>query len=364
LPTDSFLYYAGQWLLRSGIQEPNGGVARYYLADVQRNKPVSTEITGYTVSALVYLHKLTGEQPYLDRAVQAAQFLTRTAWRPDLDTVPFETEPTSEGLLGYFFDAGIVARGLLAVWRATGDDEFLACAFKIGRAMARDYRVAEAGCAGQYHPIVRLPGCEPLDRDLRWSRSAGCYQLKSAMAWCELAEATGDTTFQHCYDQVLEFSLRTYTTFLPGHPERLKVMDRLHAFSYFLEGMLPRATDERCTAALADGIGLVAYWLREIGPQFDRADVYAQLLRARIYADWVGVVPLDREAAKWEAGRLREFQHSSDDKRIDGGFYFGRRGKEWLPYVNPVSTAFALQALAQWQQVLDGAEPGDRHQLI
>jgi hypothetical protein len=47
---------AGTWFLRSGIQQPDGGVARYYRADQGRNLPVSTEITGYTVSTFVYLH--------------------------------------------------------------------------------------------------------------------------------------------------------------------------------------------------------------------------------------------------------------------------------------------------------------------
>jgi hypothetical protein len=142
---------------------------------------------------------------------------------------------------------------------------------------------------------------------------------------------------------VLDASLRSYPSFLPGHPERVKVMDRLHAFSYFVEGLLPRAHEPRACAAIADGIGRVAGLLREIAPEFERSDVYAQLLRARIYAHRAGVTPLDREAAAFEAARLEEFQ------RPDGGFWFGRAAGTWLPYVNPVSAAFALQALAMWQ---------------
>ena len=46
-----FLDRAGLWLLQSGIQEAGGGVARYYLADKRENRAVSTEITGYAVSA-------------------------------------------------------------------------------------------------------------------------------------------------------------------------------------------------------------------------------------------------------------------------------------------------------------------------
>jgi hypothetical protein len=163
---------------------------------------------------------------------------------------------------------------------------------------------------------------------------------------------------------VLEFSLRTYASFLPGHADREKVMDRLHAFCYFLEGLLPRASDPRCPAALCDGIRRVESYLRDIAPEFARSDVYAQLLRARCYAASTGAVPLDVAAAEYEAEQLRAFQHASSDPRIDGGFGFGRRGERDLPFVNPVSTAFALQALSLWDGRSAPEAPLDRHMLI
>ena len=318
---------AGDWLLRSGIQQPNGGVARYYHTDLQRNAPVSTEITGYTLSALVYLG-------HFDRVATTARFLCR-AWDAERQVMPFET---GEPAFAYFFDSGIIVRGLLAAWRATDEQDFLDTAVEVGRHMARDY---DAGA--DFHPILALPGKQPVERDvLRWSQAPGCYQLKAAMAFHDLAQAAGDTSFLDPYERILDYSLRTYGSFLPGHTDRLKVMDRLHAFSYFLEGLLPRVHEPRCCAAMNEGIRRVAALLREIAPEFERSDVYAQLLRARIYADRAGVAPLDREAAAYEAERLQSFEAP------DGGFYFGRRGGEWLPYLNPVSTAFAMQALAVW----------------
>jgi hypothetical protein len=361
LPTDSFLTRAGRWFVHSGIQEPSGGVARYYLADAGRNRAVSTEITGYTASALVYLHTLTHDPQYLERATAAARFLTRSAWRPDLKSMPFETEPVSEGLLSYFFDAGMIVRGLLAVWRATGEQEFLDGAQAVGCSMASDFA---AGEPGEHHPILRLPEKRPLARDDRWSRSTGCYQLKPAMAWLDLADAGGDPAFRRLYDRVLDFALRDYPRFLPGHGDRLKVMDRLHAFCYFLEGLLPRASDEQCAAALREGIGRVAWHLREIAPEFSRGDVYAQLLRIRIYADWVGALPLDKDAAALEARRLGEFQISSTDPRLDGGFWFGRRKDAVIPHASPVPAAFGVQALALWEQCRAGGAQAHRHLLV
>ena len=345
---------AGEWFLRSGIQQPNGGVARYYRTDLERNQAVSTEITGYAASAFVYLHTTTRDARYLDHAVAAARFLTRTAWDSTSAAMPFEIDPPA---FTYFFDCGIVVRGLVSVWRVTADAEFLDAAAALGKAMVRDFAAAD----GSFHPVLSLPDKHPLEQDAsRWSRAPGCYQLKAAMAWGDLLEATADARFREPYERMLEYSLGACVGFLPGHAERPKVMDRLHAFLYFLEGLLPMAGDPLCDAALGDGIRRVAKFLRDFAPQFERSDVYAQLLRVRLYADWAGAVPLDGAAARWEAERLREFAAASDDARIAGGFYFGRIAGEWEPYINPVSTAFALQALA----LADGAGQAHRHLLI
>jgi len=348
---------AGQWFLRSGIQESNGGVARYYRADLERNNPISTEITGYAVSTLVFLHTAIRDRRYLDAAESAARFLTRAAWPPECAVMPFEIDPPE---FAYFFDCGIVVRGLLAAWRALGHDEFLERAIALGRAMASQFVAADGGI----HPILDLRAGRPVERDiLNWSRSTACYQLKSAMAWWDLFEATGDSSFREPYERALQAALANADSFLPGHPDRLKVMDRLHAFAYFLEGLLPRATDPRCAAALSAGIERLAQWLRDIAPRFERSDVYAQLLRIRLFADWAGVRPLDAEAGAVEARQLATFQASASDPRINGGFYFGRKGRERLPYVNPVSTGFAIQALALWECRACGAQP-HRHLLI
>ena len=339
---------AGDWFLHSGIQERAGGVARYYRVDLGRNAPVSTEITGYAASAFVYLHALTDDARYLERAAAAAEFLSRAAWDAGAGVMPFELDPPG---FTYFFDCGVIVRGLLAVWRATGTQAFLDCATAVGRSMAHHFAASD----GSFHPILALPSRDPLERDsARWSRSAGCYQLKSAMAWHDLAEAGAGSDFDDLYRRVAEDALRSYACFLPGHPDSERVMDRLHAFLYFLEGLLPCTREPRAAAALCDGIRRAAAYVREIAPRFGRSDVYAQLLRIRLFADAAGASPLDPAAAREEAAALETFQ------KENGCFCFGRRAGELLPYDNPVSTAFALQALALWH----GCAPPQRHLLI
>jgi hypothetical protein len=333
---------AGLWFLQSGIQEANGGVARYHYTDRAKNATISTEITGYAASAFVYLHALLGEQEYLDRAVAAARYLCREAWDSGSATFPFEPTREGEQSYAYFFDCGIIIRGLLAVWRTTGDGEFLDRAKEAGLAMAFDFLADVA-----VHPIITLPDKQPLDYEPRWSRQPGCYQLKSALAWRDLADATGEKPLEQPFERMLAYSLATYEAFLPGDANPEKVMDRLHAFGYFLEALLPVADRPAVAEALAKGIQKLAGLLREIAPTFARSDVYAQLLRVRMLAARRAGLPLDLAAADQEANAIATFI------REDGGFWFGRKRGEFLPFSNPVSTAFCLQAIAMWESNRD-----------
>jgi hypothetical protein len=343
-------HLAGQWFLGSGIQEPNGGVARYYHSDTRRNARVSTEITGYAVSALVFLYERTHNRAYLASAIQAGQFLIGTAWSPSLRTFPFEHAQNGDAPqpLTYFFDCGIIIRGLLALWRVTGDQAYLEIAGQAGHSMARDFAAGD-----NWHPILELPGKYPLQWGAQWSRQPGCYQLKSALAWHELSEATGDKQFAKHYLRSLTRALATHEEFLPAET-RQKTMDRLHAYSYFLESVLPACDRPEIRQVLSRGIARVSRYLRDIRPEFERSDVNAQLLRVRLMASKIAGVPLDEEEASEEAAAILQFQLDDPGSPRHGGFWFGRKAGEMMPFLNPVSTAFCLQAYEWWQDYQAG----------
>ncbi len=113
---------AGAWFLDSGIQEPNGGVARYYRADLARNERVSNEITGYSISAYCWLYQRSGDSRYLHAARRAATLLVDRAWLSSPGIWPFEyPADTRETARAYFFDTGIISPGsagpLAGHWR-------------------------------------------------------------------------------------------------------------------------------------------------------------------------------------------------------------------------------------------------------
>jgi hypothetical protein len=340
------LTQAGRWFLHSGITEAAGGVARYYQMEPRANARISTEITGYTISSLLDLHDRTGKMIYFAGALKSAAFLCDKAWRDDLQAMPFEW--AADGNLpehhSYFFDCGIITRALVRLWKRNQLTSYMSIAIACGESMRRDFE-NEA----DIHPIVALPGKEPVARDARWSRTSDCYQLKSAMAWLDLAEATRDESWAKHYDRCLERSLRTEAEFLTRE-EGVRVMDRLHSYGYFLEALLPRCEEPEIARVLEAGIGRAAGHLRRVRGEFERADANAQLLRVRLFADHYGAVKLDRESAAEEAAWAAQYQAVSEDPRLNGGYYFGRRGEALAPYANPVSTAFCAQALAMWAE--------------
>lgn len=335
---------AAQWFLDSGIQEASGGVARYYRTDWGRNYRISTEITGYAASAFVWLYRTTGNPRLLEAGLRAGRFLVERAWDASSGLFPFEyaTDGLSVEPLAYFFDNGIVVRGLLALHRAAGHLEFLNTAKYCAARMAEDFRAAEG-----FHAVLRLPEKEAVSADGAWSRSPGCYHLKAALAWRELAEA-GDPACAALFERALAYALATHRDFLPEHNEPA-VMDRLHAYCYFLEGLLACADRAECRRALGEGIQKARLLLEAIAPEFERGDVRAQLLRVRVFADALGVARLDDGEAEREAARILEFQALEPDPRKQGGFWFGRRKGQWLPFINPYTTAFAIQALDLWR---------------
>jgi hypothetical protein len=297
------------------------------------------------------LYRQTGQSSYREAALNAAQFLANTAWDADGQVMPFEVEGDGSKY-SYFFDTGIIVRGLLTVWRECRHPEILSTALKCADSMTHDFFDGS-----DFSPILELPANAPIPYEqARWSRSPGCYQLKAALAWYELWQITKRGPYLELYQRLLNANVATHDSFLPGSNNELSVMDRLHAYCYFLEGLLPSVEQAEYANALAAGIERTANFVKAISPKFLRSDVIAQLLRIRLFADVLGIFPLDKNAAQQEAFTLETFQSEDADLRLKGGFWFGRKEDKFLPHMNPVSTAFCYQALQMWSQY----QVGDR----
>jgi hypothetical protein len=243
-------------------------------------------------------------------------------------------------------------RGLLHLWQATTDRLFLDRAERCGEALrARMSRVD-----GSFFPVFDLQSGEAHAGGSSWTTEAEVYQLKSALAFLELSEATGKREFEASTELTLQWSLKRHEGFVRGDDPAEILMGRLHAYCCFLEGLLPAATDNIVAShALQHGVLRVENLMKEAAAQYQRCDVIAQLLRLRLYADRAGIMELDSLQAEAEAEAIEQFQHQSTDPRLDGGFAFARRAGRLTADANPSTTAFAIQSLAMWEQAEDGA---------
>jgi len=346
-------YRAGlAWLAHSGIQKESGGVCRYYAADTGQYRNISTEITGYAIQAYATLPP-SGEPGLLSHALRAGQFLCYDTGDSPAGLLPFETPVSGFPPSGtaYFFDCGIVVRALLALWNTTSDPQWVERAERCATAMITHMSRVD----GSFFPMADLGTLQSRCGEGRWSEEPHVHQLKVAMGFLALAETTGSTMFSKAADQLLAWALRNHELFLPGSEKPDEVADRLHAYCYFLEGLLPflqRRLD--CSQVLQGGITRVEKLAGETRRSLERSDVLAQLLRLRLLADYLGGFELDVSAASWEAESIPAFQLFTNDKKTNGAFSFGRREGRLEPHANPVSTIFCLQALRMWQDYHNG----------
>jgi hypothetical protein len=350
---NSCIYSGLRWLITSGIQGESGGIARYYLSDDRRYRNTSTVNTGYFISALLKTNE-NGEGELLDHATKAGRFLVEQAFDANLEL--FRTEVGDADEPGTrearFFDCCIAARALLHLWQATSDPVFLDRAERCGVAL----RTRMSRVDGSFFPLLDLRSGEPSAGTDSWSVEAEVYQLKSSLSFLELSEATGNREFDTSMQLMLNWCLKTHEGFVRGDDDPENIMDRLHAYCYFLEGLLPVADEDmKASHALQHGVLDVENLMGEVAVGYQRCDVVAQLLRLRLYADRVGIMELDFAQAEKEALAIEQFQHQSTDPKIDGGFAFARRNGTLTPHVNPATTAVAIQALAMWEQAEDGA---------
>ena len=164
------------------------------------------------------------------------------------------------------------------------------------------------------------------------------------------------------FDAASAIAFASHETFLAEENDREKVMDRLHAYCYFLEALL--FTSDAARRWLRGSIAWDNSCARS-RPSFERSDVNAQLLRVRLVAHHPGIVRWmrPRRGKKPRAPRLsRRWKPPTCGLR--GGFWFGRKGEQMLPFSNPVSTAFCLQALALWDDHQAGRWSFELPQLI
>ena len=348
---NSCIYSEFQWLTRSGIQQTSGGVSRFYHTQASKYASVSTAATSYFICGLLQSSEIDPDAA-VERALGAGRFLMDDAFDDEVGL--FRHEVVEEGELqpwSYLLDSTAGLRALIDLWKATQEPAYAEQAERCGIAIKEHLSRMD----GSFFPVFDLGRQMPYEADEPWWQQPGVYHLKSALAFRLLAEAVGLYEFKAMSEDLLQWCLKRHEGFAEPEPTSEMTMSRLHAYCYFLEGLLPEAgLDPDASRALQFGILEIENLSQDVGHEFQRCDVLAQLLRLRLFADRLGIMELDYQQAGNEAAAIEEFQRQSSDPTIDGGFAFARKDSHLTPDGNTAATIFSLQALQMWEEASTG----------
>ncbi len=352
--------YIEKWLLHSGIQAKEGG---FYAWEDTENGSYSflyPEITGYAIILLCFLYTITKDDIYISRAKSAARWIINEAAHPAssiltrkyiMDAV--EHYSFERGNI-YAFDCGMVAFGLLKLYRITDQIEYLNTAkgiidFLINNMLKEN---------GLIYPIYDSKNNKVLENNKRWSRQSGSFHCKLSFCLCELADIEKNDYYKNLAANLISSSVKH---FYKGRRFITNISDEsshFHPYCYTIEGIIYysyKLGDNKYRKAAEDAFdwilkfqesnggiptGVFEDGRRKIAHQ--RSDIQAQVLRLHHLLKNVNyAVNFDKDKL---LSRLLQFQNL--DQGYKGGFFFGTdEDGTYKKHSNFWCSIFALQAL-------------------
>lgn len=355
---------AKRWLLESGIQNLDRNSPTYGSFNAwydERRKAHSfafSEITGYGITTLLYLHSLRSDNMLINRAKLAADWLLSKAWYPrfgglqcryDHRTGAFNNRVCS-------FDAGVCLTGLANLYRKTGETEYLEGAIKLGDWLVRYVQRED----GSFYARIDTRAGTFIDDSAKWSSQSGSYHSKISIGLLNLFDLTRDVAYKESAVKVCEWSLKLQLSSGRFITNRESGDTHLHPHCYSAEGLLCAGLILKNKQFIESAKRALRWITQHLLPtggvprtyrhgHFSRresVDILSQTIRlwsllSRTQANMENDVLLEKTVS-----RLFHFRSSRDDVGSRGGFWYGYTDDSSL--VNHVSswgTMFAIQAL-------------------
>ena len=356
---------AERWLLQSGIQERqtgtpmHGGMRAWYDQSKASFSFFYTEITGYAVTTLLYLHQLHPDPAYLERARDAAEWLLTRAREPQTGLLRCRFHAGGWEQHACAFDNGMCMNGLVNMFRCTEERRYLAAALDLGAWLVDVMQATNGSFFVKYDVGTRTP----YSPGGKWSQISGSFLLKVAIGLLNLGDASGDPRYTQAARALCEWGV---TLQEPGGRFRTSPSGDtfLHPHCYAAEGLLVAGRmlhEPRWVQAAAQAVAWISPHQRATGgfPAFfeegkfvpvESPEMTAQVLRLwlLLHHDEYPVLALDTEAA---VRRIIASQVVSPQKEAQGGFVAGDAWFHGEPHdhtgqhVNSWISMFSLQAL-------------------
>lgn len=341
--------------MHSGIQSPEGGFYSWFDLPSRSYPYLYSEITGYGITALLFLETFFKNDALVAKAEKAAEWLAKEALHPcgGVLTRIYNDESAVDGSSPYFkreniffFDTGMALFGVASLYKRTANEDYLSLSRRLADFMLNKM-LKEDGSAA---PIYNTDSGRCIEDGDKWSNQPGAFHAKAAMGLFLLSEITGEKKYHDAALGLCEYALANQDASGRFITDKSSKTTHLHPHSYAAEGLWYAGTQcgvekfrEGSLKAAEWAIGKVtATGVNELyDPQtdrfndFQRCDILAQVLRLGMIFSLKDKMGILRE-------RLLSYQYEGGEQRQRGGFiYF--KGE---PHLNSWCSMFALQALA------------------
>jgi len=361
-------------MLHSGIQNYsyenstiNGGFGCWYDMERKEYPFVYGEITGYAIKTLLYLYNLKRQSKYLEKAVNAADWLiTYMQYKGEDPNARggFLWKRFPDGSLStlvYSFDTGMCIAALVDLFHTTRKHRYLDSAIS-----AADWLIdVMQNRDGSFKACYNLKNRSFEDYDGKWSRASGSYHAKISIGLLKLYNTVQDEKLKVSVNTLCNWVLK-----MQGHDGKFKTNENsgdiyLHAHCYAIEGLLYAFKEYGYTRfekgafegakwlANAQNLkgGISRWYYNDYGFSYDEnTEALAQAIRI-----WLIVDSLSHrgnifyEKTEKALNRLLSMQClATEDNRAKGGFYYAIIDHKLVPHVNCCATLFSVQALQMY----------------
>lgn len=175
-----------------------GGLRDGYKASTNQYQFLYTETTGYLVTYFVNLYRATNTDLYKRRAVLAADFLVDIL---AVDKLPynFDLATKKPDHRCFVFDNAICVQGLVDIYQVTHKKVYLHTAEKIA-----GWITSMQQTDGSFRAYYDTTDGSSVHAGTDFSADGGCIQIKNAIAFLKLFEATKNNDYKKIAEKILD----------------------------------------------------------------------------------------------------------------------------------------------------------------
>lgn len=340
------------WLINSGIQSAQGGFYAWIDLNSQEPSFLYSEITGYAITTLLFLNRLSQDTTLTKRAQNAAGWLAQKALHPcggfkaRLYQDGINTDPRysfdSENI--FSFDTAMALYGLANLYKQTQEEELLAVCRKCADFLINKMQNPD----GSFNSIYSAKTSTNINPGDKWSNQPGSFHAKIALGLVDLFEITKEAKYKEAAIKICEFALTKQDESGRFITDDVTQTTHLHPHSYTIEGLIYTGAAWGIKKFIDPAQKAVIWMFKYVDrngindiydpksakfSHFQRSDILAQALR-------LGLI-FNQDKTVLLKARLENYQYLGENYQQSGGFLYNLQGR----HLNSWCAMFASQAL-------------------